>query len=95
MHWIVYSKLYVIIGDKSKFQNLFIFLVLIYAFNVLRCTKWSINCANFLLKLVKANVTYKDAFRELGLLEMTVSCLYKFANLLKEKHVDSKGKKLN
>ena len=30
---------------------------------------------------------YKDAFRELGLLEMIVSCLQKFAVLLKEKHV--------
>jgi hypothetical protein len=32
---------------------------------------------------------YKDAFRELGLLEMCVSCLQKFANMLKEKHVTS------
>ncbi len=34
---------------------------------------------------------YKDAFRELGLLEMSVSCLQKFANMLKEKHVASSG----
>ena len=54
------------------------------------CTKWSINCAHFLLKLIKANHVYKDAFRELGLLEMIVSCLHKFAVLLKEKHVDNK-----
>jgi WD repeat and FYVE domain-containing protein 3 len=52
------------------------------------CTKWSINCASFLLKLVKVDPVYKDAFRELGLLEMTVSCLHKFASLLKEKYVD-------
>jgi hypothetical protein len=32
---------------------------------------------------------YKDAFRELGLLEMIISCLHKFAVLLKEKHVDN------
>lgn len=32
---------------------------------------------------------YKDAFRELGLLEMIISCLHKFAVLLKEKHVDA------
>lgn len=54
------------------------------------CTKWSINCANFLLKLIKTNQIYKDAFRELGLLEMTISCLQKFAVLLKEKYVDQK-----
>lgn len=51
------------------------------------CTKWGINCGNFLLKLVKQNAVYKDAYRELGVLEMTVSCLQKFAALLKEKHV--------
>lgn len=51
------------------------------------CTKWGINCGNLLLKLVKLNAVYKDAYRELGVLEMTVSCLQKFAALLKEKHV--------
>jgi len=53
------------------------------------CTKWSINCAYFLQKLIKTNPVYKDAFRELGLLEMIISCLHKFAVLLKEKHVDN------
>ena len=53
------------------------------------CNKWSINCTNFLIKLVKTNQMYKDVFRELGILEMTVSCLQKFAVMLKEKHVDN------
>ncbi len=53
------------------------------------CTKWSINCGHFLLKLVKSNPVYRDAFRELGVLEMMVSCLHKFANLLKEKQPDA------
>lgn len=44
--------------------------------------------ANFLLKLIQKNSIYKDAFRELGILEMLVSCLQKFAALLKEKCVD-------
>ncbi|CAF0832439.1 unnamed protein product, partial [Brachionus calyciflorus] len=52
-------------------------------------TKWSTNCANFLLKLIKTSPIYKDAFRELGLLEMLVSCMQKFAALLKEKSVDN------
>jgi hypothetical protein len=38
--------------------------------------------------LIKTNQVYKDAFRELGLLEILVSCLHKFAVLLKEKQVD-------
>jgi len=53
------------------------------------CSKWSINCGNFLLKLVKSNPVYRDVFRELGVLEMMVSCLHKFANLLKEKQPDA------
>lgn len=44
--------------------------------------------ANFLLKLIEKNSIYKDAFRELGIFEMLVSCLQKFAALLKEKCVD-------
>ena len=81
-HWIVHSELHVdmkYLSEMNEFNNLIL----------LRCTKWSINCASFLLKVVKLNQVYKDAFRELGLLEMTVSCLHKFAALLKEKHADN------
>ena len=55
---------------------------------------WSIICANFLLKLVKPNTIYKDAFRELGILEVMISCLHKFAALLKEKYVNIKGRRI-
>ncbi len=54
------------------------------------CNLWSINCAQFLLRLLKSNQMYKDALRELGLFEMIVSCLHKFAVLLKEKHVQER-----
>jgi WD repeat and FYVE domain-containing protein 3 len=40
------------------------------------------------MKMVKSNQVFKDVFRELGLLEIVVSCLHKFAATLKENYTD-------
>ena len=52
-------------------------------------TKWNIKCAKFLFGLIRKNHVYKDALRELGIFEILISCLHKFAATLKERlHVE-------
>jgi len=42
-----------------------------------------------LLKLLHHHVIYKDVFREVGLIEVMVTCLQRYAALLKESDVSS------
>jgi WD repeat and FYVE domain-containing protein 3 len=45
----------------------------------------SINCMMLLLTVLRHHTIFKDVFREVGLLEVLVTCLHRFANLMKEK----------
>ncbi|CAG0908500.1 unnamed protein product, partial [Cyprideis torosa] len=45
----------------------------------------SILCINTLSSFIKFNPMFKDVFREVGILEVLVTCLNRFAGLLKEK----------
>lgn len=43
----------------------------------------SLLCMKTLLNILSYNALYKDAFREVGLLEVMVTCLHRYAALLK------------
>ncbi|KAG8229679.1 hypothetical protein J437_LFUL010268 [Ladona fulva] len=45
----------------------------------------SIICMQTLLNILKHNAIFKDVYREVGILEVFVTCLHKYATLLKEK----------
>ncbi|KAL1139731.1 hypothetical protein AAG570_006709 [Ranatra chinensis] len=45
----------------------------------------SITCMHTLLNILKHNTIFKDVYREVGILEVFVTCLQRFAELLKEK----------
>ncbi|XP_048248442.1 WD repeat and FYVE domain-containing protein 3-like isoform X1 [Haliotis rufescens] len=49
----------------------------------------SILCMKTLLKILRYHSTYRDVFREVGMLEVMVTCLYRYAALLKEPQSDS------
>ena len=53
-------------------------------FCVLSCLPTSILCMKTLLRLLQHHAMYKDVFREVGLLEVMVTCLHRYAALLKE-----------
>jgi len=44
----------------------------------------SVLCMRTLLKLLHYHVIYKDVFREIGLIEVMVTCLQRYAALLKD-----------
>jgi len=44
----------------------------------------SVLCMRTLLKLLHHHIIYKDVFREVGLIEVMVTCLQRYAALLKE-----------
>ncbi|KAL3875787.1 hypothetical protein ACJMK2_033704 [Sinanodonta woodiana] len=48
----------------------------------------SILCLKSLLKILQYHNVFKDVFREVGMLEVLVTCLHRFAALLKEPQVD-------
>jgi len=52
----------------------------------------SIRCIKTLLKVLHYHTIYKDVFREVGLLEVMVTCLHRYATLLKEVQNDGRGK---
>jgi hypothetical protein len=45
----------------------------------------SILCVQTLLNILKHNVIFKDVYREVGMLEVFVTCLNRYANFLEEK----------
>ncbi|RZF45662.1 hypothetical protein LSTR_LSTR010613 [Laodelphax striatellus] len=45
----------------------------------------SITCMQTLLSILKHNTIFKDVYREVGILEVFVTCLQRYATLLKEK----------
>lgn len=49
----------------------------------------SVLCMRTLLKLLHHHVIYKDVFREVGLIEVMVTCLQRYAALLKESDAGS------
>ena len=51
----------------------------------------SVLCMRTLLKLLYHHAIYKDVFREVGLIEVMVTCLQRYAALLKESDVSSGG----
>ena len=55
----------------------------------------SVLCMETLLKLLRHHVIYKDVFREVGLIEVMVNCLQRYAALLKESDVSSGGRSCN
>jgi len=55
----------------------------------------SVLCMETLLKLLRHHVIYKDVFREVGLIEVMVNCLQRYAALLKESDVTSGGRSCN
>ena len=50
----------------------------------------SLLCMKTLLNILSYSPVYKDAFREVGLLEVMVTCLHRYAALLKAQQ-DSAG----
>lgn len=53
----------------------------------------SILCVQTLLNILKHNVLFKDVYREVGMLEVFVTCLNRYANFLEEKkNVENAGK---
>ncbi|KAK2144413.1 hypothetical protein LSH36_759g01016 [Paralvinella palmiformis] len=50
----------------------------------------SIRCIKTLLKVLHYHTIYKDVFREVGLLEVMVTCLHRYATLLKEVQNDGR-----
>ncbi|XP_014681660.1 PREDICTED: WD repeat and FYVE domain-containing protein 3-like isoform X2 [Priapulus caudatus] len=48
--------------------------------------KCSILCMRTLLKVLRHNSIFKDVYREVGLLEVMVTCLHRYASLLKEQN---------
>ncbi|XP_076326045.1 WD repeat and FYVE domain containing 3 bchs isoform X2 [Tachypleus tridentatus] len=51
----------------------------------------SITCLQTLLNILHYNNVFKDVFREVGLLEVLVTCLHRYATLLKEVCVEVDG----
>lgn len=47
-------------------------------------------CVKTLLRILRHHSIYKDVFREVGLLEVMVTCLQRYAALLKEPTEESK-----
>ena len=56
-----------------------------------RSMSCSIMCVKSLLKVLRYHNVYKDVFREVGLLEVMVTCLHRYAALLKEPHEEGHG----
>lgn len=53
----------------------------------------SILCMQTLLNILKHNIIFKDVYREVGMLEVFVTCLNRYSNILEEKKIfQSKGK---
>lgn len=53
----------------------------------------SILCMQTLLNILKHNIIFKDVYREVGMLEVFVTCLNRYSNILEEKKIFlSKGK---
>lgn len=49
----------------------------------------SIMCLQSLLNILKHNVIFKDVYREVGMLEVFVTCLSRYADMLHDKNNDS------
>ncbi len=47
-------------------------------------------CVKTLLRILRHHNVYKDVFREVGLLEVMVTCLQRYAALLKEPTAETK-----
>ncbi|KAJ8919114.1 hypothetical protein NQ315_012099 [Exocentrus adspersus] len=61
-----------------------------HSLNYVEC---SILCTQALLNILKHNVIFKDVFREVGMLEVFVTCLNRYSSILEEKKVlQNKGK---
>ncbi len=56
-----------------------------------RSLECSILCVKSLHKILRYHAMYKDVFREVGLLEVMVTCLHRYAALLKEPHEEGTG----
>ncbi|XP_018577977.1 WD repeat and FYVE domain-containing protein 3 [Anoplophora glabripennis] len=53
----------------------------------------SILCMQTLLNILKHNIIFKDVYREVGMLEVFVTCLNRYSNILEEKKIfQNKGK---
>nr|XP_054773448.1 WD repeat and FYVE domain-containing protein 3-like [Lytechinus pictus] len=55
------------------------------------CVECCIKSVNSLLRLVRHSAIYKDVFREVGLLEVMVTCLHRYATLLKDNQSENHG----
>lgn len=51
----------------------------------------SINCLHTLANIVQHNAVFKDVYREVGLLEVLVTCLHRYATVLKEAFPDGEA----
>ena len=49
-------------------------------------------CVKTLLRILRHHNVYKDVFREVGLLEVMVTCLHRYAAMLKEPTGETKEK---
>ena len=56
-----------------------------YALYVCRSMDCSIMCMKTLLKVLDYSVVYKKVFSEVGLLEVLITCLHRFAAAVKER----------
>lgn len=56
-------------------------------------TTCSILCLKSLLNILHSNSMFKDVYREVGLLEVLVTCLHRYAAILKEAFPDVSDEK--
>ena len=61
--------------------------VLFPFFSAIDCLIRAIKC---LLRILRHSVVYKDVYREVGLLEVMVTCLHRYAASLKDNLPDNK-----
>jgi hypothetical protein len=55
----------------------------------------SILCIKSLQKILQYHAVFKDVYREVGMLEVLITCLHRFAALLKDPHADGGSKMLS
>lgn len=80
MEFLVYHLNYV---PCKELISMSIFLKT-HSLNHVEC---SILCMNTLVNILKHNAIFKDVYREVGMLEVFVTCLSRYANILEEKRI--------
>ncbi|ESO89055.1 hypothetical protein LOTGIDRAFT_154132 [Lottia gigantea] len=95
-------------GEESKLFELIEFIV--FNLNFVPCKELislsiliksehsistSILCMKTLLHILRYHSVYRDVFREVGILEVMVTCMHRYAALLKEPHNDTENENID